>query len=138
MNYKFLVDECLSAGLAAIAKQRGLSADFGPHIGKAGWQDWNLAAFALEHDYTIVTHNRRDFLKLYAKISLHPGLVVIIPAGARAQQISWFESVLDYLEKNNVDLTNGLLEVDHAGLVRFRPWSSDDHDRNHVTQPDWK
>ena len=39
---RFLIDECLSADLVATAKARGYDADYVPHIGKAGWQDWNL------------------------------------------------------------------------------------------------
>jgi hypothetical protein len=38
---RFLIDECLNADLVAIAKARGYDADYVPHIGKAGWQDWN-------------------------------------------------------------------------------------------------
>ncbi|MBO0902699.1 DUF5615 family PIN-like protein [Jiella sonneratiae] len=56
-------DECLSAQLVAVAKARDLDADFGPHIGKARLQDWNLTRFAIENDYIFATTNRRDFLK---------------------------------------------------------------------------
>jgi hypothetical protein len=37
MSFKLLIDECLHPGLVAIAKERGIVADFGPHIGKAGF-----------------------------------------------------------------------------------------------------
>ena len=52
--HRFLIDECLSASLVAVAKERGLLADFGPHIGMPGWQDWNIARFAFEYGYVVV------------------------------------------------------------------------------------
>jgi predicted nuclease of predicted toxin-antitoxin system len=51
---KLLIDECLSGSLAAAAKERGLLAHYVPHIGKAGWQDYNLVPFAIENDYIVV------------------------------------------------------------------------------------
>jgi hypothetical protein len=87
LKIRLLIDECLSASLAAVAKERGVSADFGPHIGLAGWQDWNISTFAFERDYSVVTNNRRDFLREYLKYDLHNGLVVVVPYVARQQQI---------------------------------------------------
>ena len=77
---RFLIDECLTGELVAVAKARGYSAAYVPHIGKGGWQDWNLVPFAVENDYIIVTVNRRDFLKQHAKFDVHPGLVILIPS----------------------------------------------------------
>jgi predicted nuclease of predicted toxin-antitoxin system len=51
----FLIDECLSGGLVAVAKARGFEADYVPHIGKGGWHDWNLVPFAVDNDYIVVT-----------------------------------------------------------------------------------
>ncbi|WP_294537311.1 hypothetical protein [uncultured Rhodoblastus sp.] len=50
MTEKIFIDECLTAALVAVAKNRGIIADYGPHIGKQGWQDWNIVPFALEND----------------------------------------------------------------------------------------
>ena len=61
MDIKFFIDECLSVELVAVAKASGHVAVFGPHIGMAGWQDWNIAKFCIVEDYVIVTNNRRDF-----------------------------------------------------------------------------
>jgi predicted nuclease of predicted toxin-antitoxin system len=87
---KFLIDECLSVGLTATAKARGHQADHVAHLGKSGWQDWNLVAFALENDYIFVTNNRLDFLKHYAKVDVHSGLIIIIPnvKGQRAGRLA--------------------------------------------------
>ena len=56
---RFLIDECLTSELVAVAKAYGHDAAYVPHIGKGGWQDWNLVPFAVDHDYIIVTVNRR-------------------------------------------------------------------------------
>jgi hypothetical protein len=47
----------------AAAKVRGFLAHYVPHVGKAGWQDYNLIPFAAENDYTVVTNNRKHFLR---------------------------------------------------------------------------
>src|SRR5277367_5862835 len=86
MTDKLFIDECLSSALVAVSKHRGVFADYGPHIGKGGWSDWRIVEFALNNDYVVVTNNRKDFLREYAKISLHNGLLVIVPnLGTREQ-----------------------------------------------------
>jgi predicted nuclease of predicted toxin-antitoxin system len=52
---RFLIDECLSADLVAIAKARGYDASHVSYLGKAGWQDWNLVSHAVDNDYIVVT-----------------------------------------------------------------------------------
>jgi hypothetical protein len=37
LNGRFLIDECLSAALVAVAKERGFQADYVTYIGKSGW-----------------------------------------------------------------------------------------------------
>ena len=122
MTLKFFIDECLTAALVAVAKERELFAVFGPHAGKAGWQDWTIAKYAYENDLIVVTNNRRDFLKEYAKFELHPGLVVIIPRGNRTDQIEWFIAVLDRLAMMKEAPVNKLVEVDREGRVTIRDW----------------
>ena len=56
---KLFIDECLSVALVAVAKNLGIIAEYGPYIGKGGWQDWNIVPFVLANDYIIVTNNRR-------------------------------------------------------------------------------
>jgi predicted nuclease of predicted toxin-antitoxin system len=63
LSDRFLIDECLSVGLVAVAKERGFQADYIAYLGKSGWSDWKLVSYALENDYIFVTNNRRDFLK---------------------------------------------------------------------------
>jgi hypothetical protein len=51
LSDRFLIDECLSVGLVAVAKERGFQADYIAYLGKSGWSDWNLVSYALENDY---------------------------------------------------------------------------------------
>ncbi len=135
LNERFLIDECLSGALVAVAKAQGYQADYVTHLGKAGWQDWNLVRFAVANDYIIVTDNRKDFLREYAKLDVHAGLVVIIPKGTRSQQMTLFQKALDVVAGRNDDLTNKLLEVLRDGSVHIREWSVGDHDIGHITDP---
>ncbi|KQT55334.1 MULTISPECIES: DUF5615 family PIN-like protein [unclassified Aureimonas] len=134
---RFFIDECLSAQLVAVAKARGLDADFGPHIGKAGWQDWNLTRFALENDYIFVTNNRRDFLKEYAAQELHNGLIVIVPNVERDDQKRLFGVVLDHLADMYELPVNKLIEVLEDGSIHQRDWFDGDVDPGHIDEPDW-
>ena len=134
---RFFVDECLSAKLAAVAKGRGLQADFGPHIGTAGWQDWNIARFAFENDYIVVTNNRRHFLREFRKYEVHNGLVVIVPMADRDRQIELFQRALDCLLELNELPLNKLIEVLDDGSVHIREWSSQEGEAEHVLRPSW-
>jgi hypothetical protein len=58
----FLIDECLSLDLVKVARDRGFPES--SHVvwmGKAGWKDWELKGFILEHDWTFFTRNSVDF-----------------------------------------------------------------------------
>ena len=137
MRDRFLIDECLSSGLVAAAKARGFQAEHVTHIGKTGWQDWNLVPFAVANDYIIVTNNRRDYLKEYAKLDVHSGLVVLIPMVKRDEQIALFSKVLDLVAARNDDLVNMVVEVLPDGSVHLRDWNSEDHDVGHINNPKW-
>lgn len=122
---KLLIDECLSPSLAAIARARGIAADAVAHFGKEGWQDHSLASFALDNDYTIVTNNRRDFLRLYATLEVHAGLIIIVPRASRERTRQLFAIALDRLEALADVPINKVLEVLESGDVRFYDWSRD-------------
>ncbi len=104
---KLFIDECHTSTLVAIAKHRGVIADYGPHIGKSGWSDWRIVEFALGNDYVVVTNNRRDFLREYAKVSLHNGLLVIVPNLGSRVQIRLFGLVLDRALQLGADRQTG-------------------------------
>lgn len=135
---RFLIDECLSADLVVVAKARGYDAAYIPHIGKSGWQDWNLVPYAIDNNYIIVTLNRRDFLKQHAAIDVHPGLVILIPQAPNNRsrhQASLFEKALDVYTAMNNDLVNKVIEVLADGRVLVRNWNADDNDVGHIVDP---
>jgi predicted nuclease of predicted toxin-antitoxin system len=137
VNDRLLVDECLSVSLVAVAKDRGIAADHVTYLGKGGWQDRNLVPFAVEYDYVMVTNNRRHFLKEYAKLDIHSGLIVIIPAVKREIQQRLFERALDALTSGNEAIVNKVVEVLLDGTVHIREWTSEDHDIGHISNPAW-
>ena len=135
MTKKLFIDECLSAALVAVAKNRGIIADYGPYIGKQGWQDWNIVPFAVENDYIIVTNNRRHFLREYIKLNLHNGLIIIVPNVEREDQLRLFEIALDAVSNG---LVNKVAEVLIDRTVHIRHWTSQGHDIGHIDHPKWR
>jgi hypothetical protein len=131
---RLLIDECLSQGLLAIAKERGLHADHVVWLGKSGTQDWNLVPFALDHDYAFVTNNRRDFLRAYARLSAHDGLVILVPMVEREEQIRLFGLVLDHIQLLP-DTVNKLVEIFSDGEIRVRGWFDHDNDPGYISAP---
>jgi predicted nuclease of predicted toxin-antitoxin system len=134
---RFFIDECLSASLVAIAKERGLLVDYGPHLGMAGWQDWNIARFAFENGYIVVTNNRRDFLREYLKHEIHYGLIVLVPNSERQAQIALFSIALDRLAEMDEPPEGKLVEILADGSLHIRDWTSRDHDIAHISNPPW-
>ena len=126
---RFLIDECLTIDLVAIAGQTGHEAQHVAHVGKAGWKDWNVARYAAEEDLVSVTNNASGFRKLYSTQPLHAGLVIIIPSVNRVEQQRLFRSALDELSRFG-ELINRVLEVDIEGdemmfdFYEFPPASS--------------
>jgi hypothetical protein len=124
---KFLIDECLSLDLVAVAQRRGFGES--SHVvwmGKAGWKDWQLKPFILESDWILVTRNSVDFrgsadnpadTGQFANVPLHAGLVCINgPNGMTAEvQCGLFEAVLDEIG-NAQQLVNEVIEVDLESL----------------------
>jgi predicted nuclease of predicted toxin-antitoxin system len=138
---RFLIDECLTGDLVAVAKARGYDAAYVPHIGKGGWQDWNLVPFAVDNDYIIVTVNRRDFLKQHAKFDIHPGFIILIPEprrDTRLEQTALFEKALEAFATMNDDLMNKVMEVLDDGSIHVRGWDSGEHDIGHINNPKWR
>lgn len=97
-------------------------------------QDWNLVPFALDHDYAFVTNNRRDFLREYARLSAHDGLIILVPMVERDEQIRLFNLVLDCV-RGLPDTVNKLIEIFSDGEIRVRDWSSDDNDPHYTATP---
>jgi hypothetical protein len=118
---KFLIDECLSPDLAALARERGFfESSHVTWLGKAGWKDWELKQFVLEQDWTFVTRNSTDFRGpadqpgsrgQYADVLIHAGLVCINgPDSMTAEdETELFGIVLDELGPN--EMVNQAIEI---------------------------
>ena len=75
---KFLIAECLSPSLAAMARTRGYPES--THVAWLGLRsrpDWALVRRAVEDGYTTVTNNSADFSALMERDPAHPGLICI-------------------------------------------------------------
>jgi len=117
---RFLIDECLSLDLVGEAHRAGFEAYHLAHVGKSGWEDWNVAGFAAERDMVVVTNNASDFRRLYRRQQLHCGLVLILPNVDRPTEARLFAAALTRLAQVN-DLVNQVMEVDlDNGQARLR------------------
>jgi predicted nuclease of predicted toxin-antitoxin system len=111
---RFLIDECLTIELVAVANRAGHEARHVARIGRRGWKDWNVVRYAAEGDFILVTNNASDFRRLYAKQALHAGLVILIPNVRRELQRRLFRGALDQLAVIG-EPVNRVLEVDLDG-----------------------
>ena len=92
VNDRFLIDEYLSPDLAALANARNHHATHVVFRGLQGTLDQDLMPLIREGNFIFVSNNGRDFLPLYAKEEIHPGLVSIaheqfgdvMPTGAQS------------------------------------------------------
>jgi predicted nuclease of predicted toxin-antitoxin system len=118
---KFLVDECLSPKLAILARERGYpESSHVVWLGQAGIQDWNLVAFAVDGDWTLVTKNSNDFRGpadapgsggYYGNVPIHPGLICLNADDMdRQMQVALFSAVLDAIQEDG-DLVNMGIEA---------------------------
>ncbi len=129
MSLKLLIDECLSPSLAQQAQAAGHpESTCVLHRGWAGCKDWTLIMHVTEHDFTLVTHNARDFRGaepetqggLHAAQAIHAGLVCLttaLPMDLQRQQ-DLFGIALDEIAQLK-DLVNTCLEIveDENGQV---------------------
>lgn len=75
---KFLIDECLSPSLAAIARESGFpESTHVTWLGLGGREDWRLVRRAIDEGYALVINNRTDFTSLMRRESHHPGLLCL-------------------------------------------------------------
>ena len=124
---KFLIDECLSPDLVAVAHNRHfVESSHIVWLGKAGWKDWQLKPFIIGDDWTFVTRNSVDFRGPadqpgteghFANVPLHAGLICINgPNGMTAEvQCELFEAALDEIGTTG-QLVNEVVEVDLESL----------------------
>lgn len=72
---RFLVDECLHESLVGVAHAAGFEATHVNHLGLSGQPDWTLAERITKDEFTFVTNNRVDFIRLFGKMELHTVLL---------------------------------------------------------------
>ena len=75
---RFLIDECLSPDLVAIARNRGFSQSM--HVtwlGLTSKKDWAIVKRAVQDRYVLVTNNTIDFTSLVGCEKVHSGLVCL-------------------------------------------------------------
>lgn len=123
MPFKFLIDECLSPTLVAAAHAAGhVESTCVRDRGLAGTKDWELMTVVVTQDFTLVTHNAKDFRGegedapggLHAKQEIHAGLVCLNSEMQEGMDLDLQRVLFDVaLEELAVraDLINQALEV---------------------------
>ncbi|HEY6393319.1 MAG TPA: DUF5615 family PIN-like protein [Bryobacteraceae bacterium] len=106
---RFLIDECLHQSLVELAHTLSFEATHVNHLGLSGRPDWVIAERIIKDEFTCVTNNRADFIQLFGKMDLHPGLIVLVPNVVPALQRALFRAALEYLGQR--DLINTVIEV---------------------------
>jgi predicted nuclease of predicted toxin-antitoxin system len=110
---RFLIDDCLHESLVGLAHASGCEATHVNHLGLSGQPDWALAGRIIKDEFTFVTNNRADFIQLFGKMELHPGLIVLVPNVVPALQRALFQAAIQYLAGR--DLVNTAIEVSLEG-----------------------
>lgn len=107
---RFLIDENLSPALVEPAREEGFEAMHVNHLGLRTDTDWDLLKVIAEQDWVLVTNNAIEFRGRYREIELHPGVVFLVPAVRRAEQIRLFEAALGYIGTDG-DMVNRAIDV---------------------------
>lgn len=112
---RFLIDECLHESLVGVARGAGFEATHVNHLGLSGKPDWELADRIVKDEFTFVTNNRVDFIRLFSKMELHAGLIIIVPNAVPGVQRAMFEAAILYLAGR--ELINAAIEVSLDGEI---------------------
>ena len=80
------------------------------YLGLRTETDWDLLKVIAEQDWVLVTNNAIEFRGRYRDIALHPGVVFLLPAVRRTEQLRLFEAALDHVS-TNADMVNCALDV---------------------------
>src|SRR5215475_15726070 len=68
-----------------------------------------LAERIMTDEFTFVTNNRVDFLRLFERTELHSGLIVLVPNVVPVIQRALFHAAIQYLAGK--DMINSVIEV---------------------------
>lgn len=107
---RFLIDENLSPTLVEPARALGFEAMHVNHLGLRTETDWDLLTVVAEQDWVLVTNNAVEFRGRFREHGLHPGVVFILPAVRRADQLLLFKAALAACACDP-DLVNRALDV---------------------------
>jgi len=121
MSFRLLIDECLSPELVDLALAAGhVESTCTRNRGLLTKKDWELMTYVVSGDFTLVTHNARDFRGagaadpggLHAAEPIHAGLICLNSAYAMDidRQRDLFRIAIDTLA-TLPDLINQALEV---------------------------
>jgi predicted nuclease of predicted toxin-antitoxin system len=110
---RFLIDECLHESLVALAHAAGFEATHVNYLGLSGKPDWALAERIVNDDYTFVTNNRVDFIRLLGRTTLHRGLIVLVSNVTPVLLRALFAAALQYSVGST--LVNLVIEVSLEG-----------------------
>ena len=120
MTFKLLIDECLSPDLVRMARDAGHPES--TCLRDRGWlgmKDWDLIRLVVAEDFTLVTHNSKDFRGggsepggWHAAQDIHAGLICLNAEMGLdlALQEQLFAIALDELAARG-DLINQALEI---------------------------
>jgi predicted nuclease of predicted toxin-antitoxin system len=107
---RFLIDENLSPALIQPARARGFEAMHVNHLGLRTNTDWDLLKVIAKQDWVLVTNNAIEFRGRYRAIELHPGVVFLVTAVRREEQIRLYKAALDYIGTDG-DMANRAIDV---------------------------
>lgn len=120
---RFLIDENLSVLLPKTAHARGFEATHVNHKGLHQAKDWEILRVVAEEDWILVTNNAIEFRGRYQRLAVHPGVIFLLPATPRAQQVELFTAALDVIGQFP-DMVNTALDVDCVGdRIRVRRYA---------------
>ena len=80
------------------------------HLGLRTETDWDLLKVIAKQDWVLVTNNAIEFRGRYREIEVHPGVVFLLPAVRRTEQVQLFEAALDRIQ-SHPDMINRALDV---------------------------
>jgi hypothetical protein len=89
--------------------------------------DWHFLKVNAEQDWILVTDNAIEFRGRYLEIKLYPGVVFVLPAVWRTEQLLLLEAALDWIGTEG-DMVNRAVDV-AFDLSRVPSWQ-------HITFPE--
>jgi predicted nuclease of predicted toxin-antitoxin system len=119
---RLLLDENVSPALVKRLGELCVYAQAVSHVGLSGRPDHAIWKYALDHDFTVVTANARDFIELL-NVDVHPGLIVFRQNGLSREE-QWLAPVpvIEHVKLSGDQnyLLNKLVEIVSAGQWHIR------------------